>query len=193
MLLRHSDQCKQWQTVIQVTTALLLFRSCHAPPCTGQAVLVCNAQQTSSLEPDRGINTCDAVLLGTGTEVRLADAGLARFMHHDYMAAESSVGAFTWTVRPPPGASGSQSGDALLAPHLHSTAPAARGSVLSKDGCRSELLDCDMYAAVATAGSKLHPAEHCHSVIHRRRRWSTACRQRPPPTSGPWASCCTSC
>ena len=55
----------------------------------------------SSLEPDRGTNACNAVLLGTGTEVRLADAGLARFMHRDYVAAESSVGAFTWTVRPP--------------------------------------------------------------------------------------------
>jgi hypothetical protein len=40
------------------------------------------------------------VLLGKGTEVRLADAGLARFMHRNYMAAESSVGAFTWTVGP---------------------------------------------------------------------------------------------
>ena len=60
----------------------------------GQVARLCRAQRTSGATTPRP----GAVLLGKGTEVRLADAGLARFMHLDYMAAESSVGPFTWTV-----------------------------------------------------------------------------------------------
>ena len=40
-----------------------------------------------------------AVLLGdNGRDVKLADAGLAAFMHHDYMAAKSNLGPFIYTV-----------------------------------------------------------------------------------------------
>ncbi len=40
-----------------------------------------------------------AVLIGSGGAVKLADAGLAAFLHRDYIAAESAVGPFAWTVR----------------------------------------------------------------------------------------------
>ncbi len=39
------------------------------------------------------------MLLGEGRDAKLADAGLAAFMHHDYMAAKSNLGRFIWTVR----------------------------------------------------------------------------------------------
>ena len=40
-----------------------------------------------------------AVLLGdNGRDVKLADAGLSAFMHHDYMAAKSNIGLFIYTV-----------------------------------------------------------------------------------------------
>lgn len=40
-----------------------------------------------------------AVLLGdNGRDVKLADAGLSAFMHHDYMAAKSNIGPFIYTV-----------------------------------------------------------------------------------------------
>ena len=39
------------------------------------------------------------MLLGdNGRDVKLADAGLSAFMHHDYMAAKSNIGPFIYTV-----------------------------------------------------------------------------------------------
>lgn len=39
------------------------------------------------------------MLLGdNGQDVKLADAGLASFIHHDYRAAKSNLGPFIYTV-----------------------------------------------------------------------------------------------
>ncbi len=39
------------------------------------------------------------MLIGSGGAVKLGDAGLAAILHRDYIAAESAVGPFAWTVR----------------------------------------------------------------------------------------------
>jgi hypothetical protein len=128
------------------------------------------------------------VLLGKGTEVRLADAGLARFMHRDYMAAESSVGPFTWTVRPPLGRLAPGWGCPVCQLRVCALPTAYTGSL---GGSLPELLDFDMMQSRLV--KQLQGAKTAVVAVRRRQRSSTACRRPPPPTSGPWASCCTSC
>lgn len=42
------------------------------------------------------------VLLGRTYIAKLADVGLAKFLHKDYLSAAKSVGTFAWSVRDPP-------------------------------------------------------------------------------------------
>ncbi len=39
------------------------------------------------------------VLLGRTFTAKLADVGLAKFLHKDYLSAAKSVGTFAWSVR----------------------------------------------------------------------------------------------
>jgi serine/threonine protein kinase len=42
------------------------------------------------------------VLLGRNNAAKLADVGLAKFLHKDYLSVAKSVGTFAWSVSAPP-------------------------------------------------------------------------------------------
>ncbi len=39
------------------------------------------------------------MLLGADCAAKIADVGLAKLQHHDYLSAQQTVGTFTWSVR----------------------------------------------------------------------------------------------
>jgi hypothetical protein len=117
-----------------------------------------------------------AVLLGdNGRDVKLADAGLSAFMHHDYMAAKSNIGPFIYTV-----------GHSLL-----NLVAAADESIT-----RAILLACKHHFSI-----RCQPAP---DGVMTPAVWALACRRQRScmasqgpcllqPTSTALASCCGSC
>jgi hypothetical protein len=97
--LAHSD-------IIPGCPAYPQTRLCHPPidmpsvarhTCT--IIFVCVCVQPLGCEGASEMPGLTAVLLGdNGRDVKLADAGLSAFMHHDYMAAKSNIGPFIYTV-----------------------------------------------------------------------------------------------
>ena len=60
------------------------------------------------------------VLLGRNSAAKLADVGLAKFLHKDYLSVAKSVGTFAWSVSPLIRETGRMAGDAG-APLVHLT------------------------------------------------------------------------